>query len=64
MCFFGQDEFSRIIFCDDDRKNIMGVKRVCNFAANQLLKVDPNTAMTEADWQQIVETFHTNFTNK
>jgi hypothetical protein len=64
LCFFGQDEFSRIIFCDDDRKNIMGVKRVCNFAANQLLKVDPNTAMTEADWQQIVETFHTNFTNK
>jgi hypothetical protein len=42
----------------------MGVKRVCNFAANQLLKVDPNTAMTESDWQQIVETFHTNFTNK
>lgn len=51
----------RIIFCDDDRKNIMGVKRVCNFAANQLLKIDPATAMVENDFQRIISVFHNEF---
>jgi len=60
LCFF-QDEFGRIIFCDDDRKNVMGVKRVCNFSSNQLMKIDPDTAMTERDFQIIVNTFHENF---
>ena len=56
-----QDEVGRIIFCDDDRKNIMGVKRVCNFAANQLLKIDPATAMVENDFQRIISVFHNEF---
>ena len=53
-----QDELGCIVFADDDRKNIMGVKRVCNFSTQQLLKINPNTAMTEADFQAVVKAFN------
>ena len=39
----------------------MGVKRVCNFSSKQLVKVDPDTAMTERDFQHIINTFHEGF---
>jgi len=55
------DEFEKIIFADDDRKNLMGVKRVCNFSTQQLVHVKPETAMTEKDFQTIINTFDHGF---
>ncbi len=56
-----QDEFGRILFADDDHKNIMGVKRVCRFSAHQLLQVNPETGLTTADFHAIMSTFLRDF---
>lgn len=53
-----------MIFCDDDQKNILSVKRNCNFTKMQLMHVDPQTAMTEHNFKRIMNMFLSGFTEQ